>query len=143
MQNKFSGFSLIELMVVIVILGVLASIIVPNIINRPDDAKVVKAKQDILALESALELYKLDNGTYPTTDQGLSALVTPPTSEPLANNWKSGGYVKRLQNDPWGNPYQYLNPGVHNEVDIFSYGKDGQSGGEKMNADIGNWDATQ
>lgn len=138
-----SAFTLIEVMVVVVILGILATFIVPKIISRPDEAKVVKAKQDILSLESALELYRLDNGRYPTTDQGLQALVERPTSEPQPSNWKPNGYLKRLRNDPWNHPYQYLNPGIHGEIDIFSYGADGRPGGEGINAEIGNWNVEQ
>jgi general secretion pathway protein G len=134
------GFTLIEVMVVVVILGVLASIIVPNVINRAEDAKIVKAKQDILALENALEMYKLDNGFYPSTDQGLSALVQKPDSEPNPANWRSGGYLKQLRNDPWGNAYQYLNPGNHKEIDIFSNGKPGKT---NENLVIGNWETDE
>ena len=133
------GFSLIEIMVVVVILGILASIVVPKIISRPDEARVVKAKQDVLAIQNALDLYKLDNGSYPTTDQGLMALVEKPTSSPAPNNWKL--YLKSLPKDPWGREYLYLNPGEHGEVDIFTYGADGQPNGTGVNADIGNWDA--
>lgn len=137
--NRISGFTLIEIMVVVVILGILAAIIVPKVMDRPDVARVVKAKQDIRALESALNLYKLDNFTYPSTDQGLQALVTKPSGDPAAPNWKQGGYVDRLPVDPWGHEYQYLNPGVHGDIDIFSYGADGRPGGTGINADIGNW----
>ncbi len=133
------GFTLIEVMVVVVILGVLATFIVPQIMSRPDEAKAVKAKQDILSIESALELYRLDNGLYPTTDQGLDALVRPPSSEPAASNWKRGGYLKRLRKDPWNRHYQYLSPGIQSEIDIFSYGADGKPGGDGVNSDIGNW----
>lgn len=142
-MKKNAGFTLIEVMVVVVILGILASFIVPKIMNRPDEAKQLKARQDILALESALELYKLDNGIYPSTDQSLDALVNQPSTEPTARQWKQGGYVKRLRIDPWGQQYQYLNPGVHSEIDIFSYGADGQEGGEGINVDIGNWNETE
>ncbi len=137
--KRISGFTLIEIMVVVVILGILAAIIVPKVMDRPDVARVVKAKQDIRALESALNLYKLDNFVYPSTDQGLQALVTQPSGDPPAPNWKQGGYIDRLPVDPWGHPYQYLNPGVHGDIDIFSYGADGRPGGSGMNADIGNW----
>lgn len=136
---KEKGFTLIELMVVVVILGVLASIIVPNVISRPDDAKVVKAQQDIMALESALEMYKLDNGFYPSTDQGLQALVTRPSGDPNPEFWRDGGYIKVLRKDPWNRDYIYLNPGVRGEVDIFSLGRDGQPDGEGFDSDIGNW----
>jgi len=134
------GFTLIEIMVVVVILGILAAVVVPRIMNRPDDARIAKAKQDIRVLESSLNLYKLDNFVYPTTQQGLEALVAPPSGEPAAKNWKQGGYVAKLPNDPWGNPYQYLSPGVKGEIDIFSLGSDNRPGGEGAAADIGNWD---
>ncbi len=133
------GFTLIEVMVVIVILGILAAVVVPRIMDRPDTARIAKVKQDIRTLESALNLYKLDNFTYPSTDQGLEALVKKPSGEPEPRNWKEGGYIDRLPKDPWGNDYQYLNPGVHGPIDIYSLGADGQEGGEGMNADIGNW----
>ena len=139
-QNRLSGFTLIELMVVVVILAVLASFIAPNIISRPDDARAIKAKQDILTLENALQMYKLDNNDYPSTDQGLQALVEAPSGEPKANNWRKGGYIKKLNKDPWGRSYQYLNPGRFGEIDIFSLGKDGKPGGDQINQDIGNWD---
>lgn len=126
-------------MVVVVILGILASIVVPKIINRPDEARVVKAKQDILAIQNALDLYKLDNGMYPTTDQGLIALVEKPTSNPTPRDWKQ--YLKSLPKDPWGRDYLYLNPGEHSDVDVFTYGASGQPGGTGINAQIGNWDA--
>ncbi len=137
MRNK--GFTLIELMVVLVILGVLAAIIAPKIMDRPDEARIVAAKQDIASLVQALKLYRLDNIRYPSTEQGLQALVAKPTIEPIPNNWKAGGYVERLPKDPWGNPYVYLNPGRHGEIDVFSLGADGQNGGEGKDADIGNW----
>jgi general secretion pathway protein G len=144
MKSKSAGFTLIEIMVVIVILGILASLIVPRIMSRPEEAKIVKAKQDVRAIESALELYKLDNGDYPTTDQGLSALVRKPSTNPVPMNWKSGGYVKDLPMDPWNKPYQYLNPGVHSEIDVFSYGPKGSAGaGTNQSTIIGNWSTTQ
>ncbi|MGD7430030.1 type II secretion system major pseudopilin GspG [Ralstonia solanacearum] len=127
-------------MVVVVILGILAALVVPKIMSRPDEARIIAAKQDIASISQALKLYRLDNGRYPTTEQGLAALVTKPTTEPVPNNWKGGGYLERLPKDPWGHPYQYLNPGVRGEVDIFSYGADGQPGGTANDADIGNWD---
>lgn len=130
------GFTLIEVMVVVVILSILAAIIVPRIMDRPDKARMVKAQADIRALESALNLYRLDNHDYPSTDAGLDALVQKPADAP---GWKEGGYIDRLPKDPWGRPYQYLNPGVHGSVDIFSLGADGQPGGDGKNADIGNW----
>lgn len=134
------GFTLIEVMVVVVILGILAALVVPRIMGRPDDARVIKARQDIRAIESALNLYRLDNFIYPTTDQGLDALVQRPDTEPRPKNWTSGGYLDRLPKDPWGNRYGYLRPGEHNEVDIFSFGADGHVGGDAINQDIGNWD---
>lgn len=133
------GFSLIEIMVVVVILGILAALVVPKIISRPDEARVVKARQDTLAIQSALDLYKLDNGFYPTTDQGLQALVEKPTSEPIPHAWQT--YLKSLPKDPWGRDYLYLNPGEHGDVDVFTYGADGQPGGTGTNAEIGNWNA--
>ena len=137
--RKLSGFTLIEIMVVIVILGILAALIVPKVMGRPDEARVIAAKQDIASLLQALKLYRLDNINYPTTDQGLQALVSKPTSGPIPSNWKPGGYIDRLPKDPWKNDYQYLNPGVHGEIDLFSLGADGAPGGEGNNADIGSW----
>mgnify|MGYP003628002858 CR=1 FL=1 len=134
------GFTLIEIMVVVVILGILAAIVVPRIMSRPDEARITAARNDIRALESALNLYKLDNFYYPSTQQGIEALVTEPSGEPAAKNWKSGGYIARLPKDPWGNPYKFLSPGVKGEVDVFSLGADGRPGGEGAAADIGNWD---
>jgi general secretion pathway protein G len=122
-----------------VILGILAALVVPKIISRPDEARVLAAKQDIASLMQALKLYRLDNQRYPVTEQGLQALVTRPTSAPFPSNWKTGGYVERLPKDPWGNPYQFLNPGVHGEIDMFSLGADGGGGGEGNDADIGSW----
>jgi len=138
-SRRQSGFTLIEIMVVVVIIGLLAAIVAPNIIGRIDQAATARARQDIRAIESSLNLYRLDNFKYPSTDEGLQALVTKPggTSAP---NWKSGGYLARLPKDPWDNPYHYLYPGQRGEIDIFSYGADGQEGGEENNADIGNWD---
>ena len=133
------GFTLIEVMVVVVILGILAAIVVPKVMDRPDAARITKAKQDIRTLESALNLYKLDNYVYPSTDQGLEALVSKPSGSPEAPNWKQGGYMDRLPKDPWGREYQYLNPGVHGTIDIFTYGADGRPGGDGVSADIGNW----
>jgi general secretion pathway protein G len=133
------GFTLIEVMVVVVILGILAAIVVPRIMDRPDEARVTKARNDIRALESALNLYRLDNFRYPTTDQGLRALVERPGGQPEARNWRSGGYMDRLPTDPWGNPYQYVHPGRHGDIDIYSFGADGRPGGEGINAEIGNW----
>jgi len=126
-------------MVVLVILGVLAAIIAPKIMDRPDEARIIAAKQDISSVVQALKLYRLDNIRYPSTEQGLQALVTKPTIEPIPSNWKSGGYLERLPKDPWGNAYLYLNPGHNGEIDVFSLGPDGQTGGEGKDADIGNW----
>jgi general secretion pathway protein G len=131
------AFTLIELMVVLVIIGVLAALIVPNVMDRADDARVTAARTDISNLAQALKLYKLDNQRYPTAAQGLQALRSKPTVEPVPMNWKP--YVEKLPNDPWGQPYQYLNPGLKGEIDVFSFGADGQAGGEGKNADIGSW----
>jgi general secretion pathway protein G len=136
---RASGFTLIEIMIVVVILGILAAVAVPRILDRPDQARVVAAQADIRALMQALKLYRLDNGAYPSTDQGLGALSQRPTSNPQPLNWKQGGYLERLPNDPWGRPYQFLNPGLKGEIDVFSYGADGQPGGEGSGADIGSW----
>ncbi len=133
------GFTLIEMMVVIVIMGILASLIVPKIMGRPDEARVIAAKQDIASVMQALKLYKLDNQRYPTTEQGLQALVSKPTTPPVPTNWKTSGYLDKLPTDPWGNPYQYLFPGVRSELDVFSFGVDGAAGGEGNDADIGSW----
>ena len=137
--RRQAGFTLIEIMVVIVILGVLAALVVPKVMSRPDEARAVAARQDIASLMQALKLYRLDNRRYPTTEQGLAALVSKPTLAPLPEGWKSGGYVERLPQDPWGHPYQYLNPGLRSEIDVFSLGADGVAGGEGADADIGNW----
>jgi len=134
------GFTLIEIMVVVVIMGILAALVVPKLMGRADDARITAAQQDISTLMSARQLYKLDNHRYPTTEQGLQALVQKPTSGPAAAGWKSGGYVDKLPKDPWGGQYQYLSPGVRGEIDIFSYGADGQPGGAGNDADIGSWD---
>lgn len=131
------GFTLIELMVVLVIIGVLAALIVPNVIGRADDARATAAKTDVNNLMQALKLYRLDNQRYPTAEQGLQALLARPTTGPAAPNWKP--YVEKLPNDPWGRPYQYLNPGIKGEIDVLSLGADGQPGGEGNNADIGSW----
>ncbi len=133
------GFTLIELMVVLVILGVLAALIAPKLMDRPDEARKVAAKQDIATLVQALKLYRLDNMRYPTTEQNLQALVVKPGLNPIPQNWKAGGYLDRLPNDPWGHPYVYLSPGRNGEIDVFSLGADGQPGGEGNDADIGNW----
>jgi len=131
------GFTLIELMVVLVIIGVLAALIVPNVLDRADDARSTAARTDITNIMQALKLYRLDNQRYPTAEQGLQALIAKPTSGPVPNNWKL--YLEKLPNDPWGRPYQYLNPGIKGEIDVMSFGADGQSGGEGKDADIGSW----
>ena len=138
-SNKQQGFTLIEIIVVVVIIGILATFVAPKFMGKTDTARITKAKSDILSLESALDLYKLDNYTYPTTDQGLEALISVPTSDPMPTNWQKGGYIKKLQKDPWQRDYLYLSPGEHGEVDIYSLGADGVEGGEDSNADIGNW----
>jgi len=134
------GFTLIEIMVVVVIISILAALIVPKIMDRPDQARIVKAQGDIRVIETALKLYKLDNHFYPSTDQGLEALIIRPSDDPEPKRWKTGGYLDRLPEDPWDGEYLYLNPGLHGTIDIFSLGADGQPGGEGVNADIGNWD---
>jgi len=136
-----AGFTLIEIMVVVIIIGLLAAVIVPQVVGRVEDARIAKTRQDIQAISTALTLYRLDNFKYPTTDQGLRALVQQP-ADPTIKNWKQGGYLQQgfSLKDPWGNDYQYVNPGTHGgEYDLFSYGADGQEGGEANNADIGNW----
>ena len=132
-----AGFTLIELMVVLVIIGVLAALIVPNVLDRADDARVTAARTDIANISQALKLYRLDNQRYPTAEQGLQALVAKPTAGPIPSNWKP--YLEKLPNDPWGAQYQYVNPGVKGAVDVFSFGADGQSGGEGRDADVGSW----
>jgi general secretion pathway protein G len=135
------GFTLIEIMVVVVIIGLLAAVIVPQVVDKVDQARVAKAKQDITSLETALTMYRLDNSKYPTTDQGLSALTTQPT-DPNIRHWRPGGYIKRISKDPWGNEYQYVYPGTHGgEYDLYSLGADNQPGGEGTDADVGNWNA--
>lgn len=134
-----SGFTLIEVMVVVVILSILAAVVVPKIMDNPDKARATKASQDIRAIESALNLYRLDNFQYPTTDQGLQALVEKPGGSPEPQNWKAGGYLDRMPLDPWGNEYQYLSPGQNGEIDIYSLGADASPGGEGSAEDIGNW----
>jgi general secretion pathway protein G len=139
-QNRSQlGFTLIEVMVVIAIIGIMATLIVPQIMSKPDEARVIAAKQDINSIVQALKLYRLDVGRYPTTEQGLSALVTKPTSEPIPKNWKLNGYVDRLPKDPWGFAYQYSNPGTRGEIDVFSLGADNKPGGTGFDADLGNW----
>jgi general secretion pathway protein G len=132
------GFTLVEIMVVVVILGILAVLVVPRVVGRTDEARTTAARHDISAIMQALKLYRLDNGRYPTTEQGLPALVTRPQSQPAPSNWKQ--YLDRVPKDPWGNPYQYLNPGVRGEVDVFTLGADSQPGGSGSDADIGSWD---
>ncbi len=139
-SRKSSGFTLIEIMVVVVIMGILAALVVPKLMGRTDDARIVAAKQDISTMMQALKLYKLDNMHYPSTEQGLQALITKPVSGPSANGWKTGGYIDKLPKDPWGNAYQFLSPGIKGEVDIFSLGGDGQPGGVANDADIGSWE---
>jgi general secretion pathway protein G len=134
------GFTLIEIMVVVVIMGILAALVVPKLMGRTDDARIIAAKQDIATLMQALKLYKLDNQHYPTTEQGLQALIVKPSAGPAADGWKTGGYIDKLPNDPWGHPYQYLSPGIKGEIDILSFGGDGQAGGTGNDADIGSWD---
>lgn len=132
-----AGFTLIELMVVLVIIGVLAALIVPNVLDRADDARGTAARTDITNLMQALKMYRLDNQRYPTAEQGLTALIAKPSTGPVPNNWRP--YLEKLPNDPWGRPYQFLSPGIKGEVDVMSFGADGQSGGEGKNADIGSW----
>jgi general secretion pathway protein G len=139
-RARLRGFTLIEIMVVIVILGVLAALVVPRVLDRPDEARAVAARSDIATIIQALKLYRLDNQRYPTTEQGLNALVAKPEQPPVPSNWKPGGYLERLPKDPWGRQYQYLSPGLKGEVDVFSFGADGQSGGSGVDADIGSWD---
>jgi general secretion pathway protein G len=137
------GFTLIEIMVVLFIIGLLAAAIVPSVLSRIDAAKVAKAKQDVQSLETALTMYYMDNSKYPTNEQGLTALTTQPT-DPSIKNWKPGGYIERISKDPWGNDYQYVFPGTHGKAyDLYSLGADGQPGGDGINADIGNWNLNQ
>jgi general secretion pathway protein G len=135
-----AGFTLVEILVVIVILGVLAALVVPRIIERPDEAKVIAAKSDIATIMQAMKLYRLDNQRYPTGEQGITALVAKPEQPPVPPNWKPGGYLEKLPKDPWGRPYVYLNPGVRGEIEVFSFGADGQPGGSGFDADVGSWD---
>jgi general secretion pathway protein G len=139
-RPRAPGFTLIEIMVVIVILGVLAALVVPSVLSRTDDARIVAAKTDLGAIRQALKLYRLDNQRYPTTEQGLAALAAKPTEPPVPPNWKPGGYLEKVPLDPWGRAYQYLNPGLKSDVDVFTYGADGAPGGAGADADIGSWD---
>lgn len=139
-QRRARGFTLVEIMVVVVIIGILGALVVPKLLGRTGEARVTAARTDIATMSQALKLYKLDNQRYPSTEQGLQALVTRPTSGPAANGWKDGGYMEKLPKDPWGNAYQYLSPGIHGEVDIFSLGADGQPGGTGEDADVGSWE---
>lgn len=141
MKTNFrnSGFSLIEILVVVVIIGILAAVIVPRVMDRPDEARMTKARQDVQALVTALNMYRLDNYAYPSTEQGLEALVRRPSGWPEAPNWREGGYIDRLPKDPWGRDYNYMFPGMHGEVDVWSYGRNGQPGGEGVDAEVGNW----
>ncbi len=134
-QKRQAGFTLIEILVVVMILGILAAVVVPNIMSRPEEARVAKAKQDVRALETALDLYKLDNFAYPTTDQGLEALVSKPTIPPIPRKYRKEAYLKKMPKDPWGSDYQYLNPGEHGAIDVYSLGPDGVPSED----DIGNW----
>ncbi len=138
--RRSRGFTLIEVMVVIVIIAILAALIVPKVMSRPEEARVAAARQDIGAIVQALKLYKLDNMRYPTTEQGLQALVKKPTAAPVPENWKGNGYLEKLPKDPWGTPYQYLQPGLHGEIDVMSFGANREAGGEGNDADIGSWE---
>ncbi|MNZ32423.1 Type II secretion system protein G precursor [compost metagenome] len=140
LRRSQSGFTLIEIMVVVVILGILAALVVPQVMNRPDQAKVTVARGDIKAIGAALDMYKLDNFAYPSTQQGLEALVSRPSGNPPAKNWSKDGYLKKLPIDPWGNPYQYLSPGSKGTYDLYSLGADGKEGGSDNDADLANWD---
>ena len=139
-RGPFPGFTLIEVLVVVMILGILAALVVPRIMDRPDETRRVAAKADVAAIVQALKLYRLDNGYYPSTEQGLGALTARPTTNPVPANWKQGGYLERLPKDPWGTDYQYLNPGQRGDIDVFSLGADRARGGEGNAADIGNWE---
>jgi len=139
-HRRSRGFTLVEIMVVVVIIGILGALVVPKLLGRTGESRVTAAKVDIATMMQALKLYKLDNQRYPTTEQGLNALISKPTGGPAANGWKEGGYIEKLPKDPWGNAYQYLSPGVKGEIDVFSYGADGQPGGAGEDSDVGSWD---
>ncbi len=138
-RKSVHGFTLMEILIVVVILSILAITVVPQFMDAPDKARVAKTKADVKNIETSLSMYKLDNFSFPSTSQGLNALIQKPSGTPEAKNWKPGGYLSQLPNDQWGNPYQYLNPGNRSLVDVYSFGADGQPGGEGVNADIGNW----
>lgn len=138
-QNPQHGFTLIEILIVVVILSVLAITVVPQFLDQPAKARIARAQSDVQDLKTALSIYKLDNFNYPSSAQGLNALINKPSGQPSAKNWKPGGYLERMVKDPWGNDYQYLNPGNHGLIDIYSLGRDGQVGGEGDDADVGNW----
>src|SRR6266700_1846792 len=137
---RIRGFTRGEVFVVIDIIGILAALVEPRVLERPDEARVLAAKNDIAAINQALKLYRLDNGRYPSNEQGLAALVARPSQSPVPPNWKPNGYLERLPKDPWGNPYQYLSPGLRGEIDVFSFGADGAPGGAGIDADVGSWD---
>jgi len=139
-KNKSSGFTLIEIMIVIAIIGMLAGLVIPNLFSKQDEAAKIAAKQDIATISTALQTYRLDNSNYPTTEQGLQALLTKPTTAPIPRQWQDKGYLNKMPKDPWGRPYQYLSPGLHSEFDVFTFGKDNEAGGEGVNSDIGNWE---
>ncbi|MDH3747621.1 MAG: type II secretion system major pseudopilin GspG [Gammaproteobacteria bacterium] len=136
------GFTLIEIMVVVIIIGLLAAIVAPQVIGRVDDAQIEKARADVRSIDSAMKFYRLDNFAYPTTEQGLEALVSKP-NDPSVRNWKAGGYLDRVPKDPWGNIYLYLNPGNNGEIDVYTLGRDGRPGGEGIDADLGNWNIAE
>jgi general secretion pathway protein G len=137
--RRSRGFTLIEIVIAVAILAILAAVVMPRVIGRVDEARTARAKSDVQALVTALNLYKLDNFNFPSTEQGLDALVAQPGGQPEARNWKQGGYIERLPTDPWGNDYQYLSPGQRGSIDVWSLGADGQLGGEGPDADVGNW----